>query len=71
MVVKRIGDNFYIIKGIGRLKTSIYPTDIPEEDRRIAFPLNTDKQIAYITTSTGKEISTGYHTDYIKRYFDL
>lgn len=71
MVVKRIGDNFYIIKGIGKLKTSIYPQDIPEDDRRFIFPLNIDKPIAYIITSEGKEISVGYHTDYIKRYFEL
>ena len=71
MVVKRIGDIFYIIKGIGKLRASIYPQDIPEDDERTIFPLNIDKPIAYIITSEGKEISVGYHTDYIKRYFEL
>lgn len=71
IIVKRIGDDFYITKGIGKLKTSIYPHDIPKNDNRSIFPLNIDKSIGYIITSDGKEVSVGLHTDYIKRYFEL
>ena len=67
--VKRIGDHYYITKGIGKLRTSIYPEDIKESTK--VFPLMIDKPQAYIKLSNGKEVNVGFHTDYIRRYFEL
>jgi len=71
IVVKRIGDRYFIAKGFSKLKTCIYPHDIDEGNENKAFPLMTDKSIAYIRLDNGKEISTGYHSDYIRRYFEM
>ena len=70
--VKRVGDNYYITRGTGRLRTSIKPHDIndPNEHNKV-YPINLNGTVATITTSNGKQISTGFRSDYIRRYFDI
>ena len=68
--VKRIGDYYFITKGMGKLRTCINPHDI-KDDKQTVFPLMIDKPIAYIKLTDGKEVSVGFHSDYIRKYFEL
>ncbi len=69
--VKRIGDYYYVVKGVTKLKTCILPHDLVSEPNGKVYPLNMKGKFATITLINGKEKNIGFHTNYVKRYFEM
>ena len=69
--LKRIGDYYFIIGGMARLRTTILPHDFREEDRDKVYDVCLNDYIAVVKLDNGKELSTGFHSDYIRRYFEV
>ena len=69
--VKRIGDHYFIFRGFNKLKTIILPHDFGEEDKDKIYEVCMKNAIATIKLDNGKELSTGYHTGYLKKYFEM
>jgi len=69
--VKRMEDNYYIVRGFSKLKTSIFPIDMIGEPANKEYPLKVSGKMAIIELENGKEVSTGFHIDYVKRYFEI
>ena len=69
--LKRIGDHYFIIGGVSKLRTTILPHDFGDEDRDKVYDVCLTDYIAIVKLDNGKELSTGFHSDYIRKYFEV
>ena len=69
--VKRIGDYYYVVKGFTKLRTCIYPHDLIGEPNGKVYPVELKGKFASIKLENGKAKNIGFHSEYIKRYFEL